>query len=323
MDAGAARGGDHAAHQGDHAGASLRPAGRHGRRSSTIADAPRPAGDRGRLPGARRRVQGPAASAALGDVGCFSFYPGKNLGAYGEGGMVVTSNDGACAKTIRMLRDWGQEKKYHHVLKGFNYRMEGIQGAILRVKLRHLESWTEARRARARRLRPRCSPAAASQTPVEAPRRAARLPHLRRAHARSRRRCSGRCRRNGIGTGIHYPIPVHLQPALRGPRLQARATSRTSERAADEVLSLPMFPELTVTQVEAGRRGRSGRRRMSADTPAQAASSRRCTDAARSRRDPRLRARARGIAARSLTARRGLVELYARFDCTATGRSTR
>ncbi len=85
-------------------------------------------------------------AGSMGDMGCFSFYPGKNLGAYGEGGMVVTNN-ADYTRTIRMLRDWGAEKKYQHVLKGYNYRMEGIQGAVLRVKLRHLEAWTEARRA--------------------------------------------------------------------------------------------------------------------------------------------------------------------------------
>ena len=84
-------------------------------------------------------------AGSIGHLGCFSFYPGKNLGAYGEGGLVTTKNP-EYAKTIRMLRDWGAEKKYHHVLKGFNYRMTGIQGAILRVKLRHLEEWTKARR---------------------------------------------------------------------------------------------------------------------------------------------------------------------------------
>src|SRR5438876_399632 len=84
-------------------------------------------------------------AGSLGDLGCFSFYPGKNLGACGEAGMVVTRDPGY-AKTIRMLRNWGGDDKYHHILKGYNYRMEGIQGAILRVKLRHLERWTEARR---------------------------------------------------------------------------------------------------------------------------------------------------------------------------------
>src|ERR1700689_320058 len=86
---------------------------------------------------------------SIGDMTCFSFYPGKNLGAYGEGGAVTTSN-AEHARTIRMLRDWGQDRKYHHVLRGFNYRMEGLQGAILRVKLRHLEQWTERRRALAK-----------------------------------------------------------------------------------------------------------------------------------------------------------------------------
>ena len=85
------------------------------------------------------------AVGSIGDMGCFSFYPGKNLGAYGEGGAVTTNNPDY-AHTVRMLRDWGQERKYHHVLRGYNYRMEGFQGAILGVKLRHLEAWTEARR---------------------------------------------------------------------------------------------------------------------------------------------------------------------------------
>src|SRR3982750_3345361 len=85
---------------------------------------------------------------SIGDLACFSFYPGKNLGAYGEGGIVTTDNPER-ARVIRMLRDWGQDRRYHHVLKGYNYRMEGLQGAILRVKLRHLEDWTRARRAHA------------------------------------------------------------------------------------------------------------------------------------------------------------------------------
>ena len=91
-------------------------------------------------------------AGSLGDMGCFSFYPGKNLGAYGEGGMVVTDN-ADYARTIRMLRDWGAEKRYQHVLKGYNYRMEGMQGAVLRVKMRYLEAWTEARRSRRGALR--------------------------------------------------------------------------------------------------------------------------------------------------------------------------
>ena len=125
--------------------------------------------------------------------------------------MVVT-NDAAMAKQIRMLRDWGQEKKYHHVLKGFNYRMEGMQGAILRVKLRHLEEWTEARRAHARRVRPRCSPTAASRS---RPRRRTRGTSITstRCAPTDRAALQRMLQANGIQTGIHYPIPVHLQPA--------------------------------------------------------------------------------------------------------------
>src|SRR5579859_2018603 len=84
-------------------------------------------------------------AGSIGDMACFSFYPGKNLGAYGEGGAVATNNS-EYARTVRMLRDWGQDRKYHHVLRGYNYRMEGFQGAVLGVKLRHLEQWTETRR---------------------------------------------------------------------------------------------------------------------------------------------------------------------------------
>jgi dTDP-4-amino-4,6-dideoxygalactose transaminase len=183
----------------------------------------------------------------LGHAGCFSFYPGKNLGAYGEGGM-VTTNDPGMQKTMRMLRDWGQEKKYYHVLKGFNYRMEGLQGAILRVKLRHLAAWTEARQSRAAvydRL-------LAGNQLAEAPRPPANGKHVYHIYAVRTTDRTGLMRTlqaNGIGTGIHYPIPVHLQEAHEdlGHR---RGDFPESERAADQVLSLPMFPELAITDVE-------------------------------------------------------------------------
>jgi len=186
-------------------------------------------------------------AGSMGDMGCFSFYPGKNLGAYGEGGMVVTDNP-EYARKIRMLRDWGAEKKYQHVLKGYNYRLEGIQGAILRVKLRHLEAWTEARRAAAARYDQ--SLAGSGVATPEA------LPHNRHVYhiyaIRTARRQAwmDALQAEGIQTGIHYPIPVHLLPAYADLGYTAGQFPH-SEKAADEVLSLPMFPELTSDQCEA------------------------------------------------------------------------
>jgi dTDP-4-amino-4,6-dideoxygalactose transaminase len=185
-------------------------------------------------------------SGGIGTMGCFSFYPGKNLGAYGEGGIVVTNSE-ADAKRIRMLRDWGQEQRYHHVLKGFNYRMEGIQGAILRVKLRYLEAWTEQRREHGKQYN-----ALLREAPVEAP---IELPgrrhvyHVYAVRTTNRAELQKSLQADGIQTGLHYPIPVHLQPAHADLGFKA-GDFPESERAANEVLSLPMFPELTQSLVE-------------------------------------------------------------------------
>lgn len=177
----------------------------------------------------------------IGDLACFSFYPGKNLGAYGEGGFVTTNNP-AHARTIRMLRDWGEETRYHHVVQAFNYRMDAIQGAILRVKLRHLPDWTERRRAHAARYDDLLEHA-----PV---RRPEALPDRRHVYhvyvVRTRRRAELQddLRAHGIGTGIHYPIPVHLQKAHADLGYGA-GDFACAEEAAAEVLSLPLYPELT------------------------------------------------------------------------------
>jgi len=187
-----------------------------------------------------RRVGG------LGDLGCFSFYPGKNLGAYGEGGIVVSSNPDYL-RTIRMLRDWGQEKKYHHVLRGYNYRMEGIQGAILRVKLRHLEAWTEARRAHAARYDALLA-GSAVETPLAMP-YARHVYHIYAIRASRRDALQQALTAEQIQTGIHYPIPVHLQPAYADPAFP-RESLPHAERAASQVLSLPMFAEMTEAQVD-------------------------------------------------------------------------
>jgi dTDP-4-amino-4,6-dideoxygalactose transaminase len=187
-------------------------------------------------------------AGSLGASGCFSFYPGKNLGACGEGGMVVTSND-AQAQQIRMLRDWGQEQRYHHVLKGFNYRMDGIQGAILRVKLRHLESWTELRRMHAAHYRKLLAGSRQIELPAELPNRR-HVYHVFAVRAWDRDALAARLKAAGVQTGLHYPIPVHLQRAHEdlGYRVGDFAHS---EAAARQVLSLPIYPEMSPAHVEA------------------------------------------------------------------------
>jgi dTDP-4-amino-4,6-dideoxygalactose transaminase len=184
-------------------------------------------------------------AGGIGEIGCFSFYPTKNLSAFGEAGAVVTNNR-AHADRIRKLRDWGAEKKYEHLLKGYNYRMEGLQGAILRVKLRHLEQWITARRAHAaeycRLLR-----GASVQLPCEMP-YARHVYNTYTVSSEHRDPLQTELQAAGVQTAIHYPIPVHLQPAYAdlgyGP-----GCFPVSEKAAREVLSLPMYPELTGRQI--------------------------------------------------------------------------
>jgi dTDP-4-amino-4,6-dideoxygalactose transaminase len=186
------------------------------------------------------------SAGSIGDIACFSFYPAKNLGAYGEGGAVTTSNP-EYARTIRMLRDWGQDHKYHHLLHGYNYRMEGFQGAILRVKLRHLESWTETRRAIVKTYNERLAGADVVR-PTEMP-WARHVYHLYTLRADNRDALHAALLNEGIQTGIHYSTPVHLQPAYAalgyGP-----GSFPESEKAAGEVLSLPLYPELSDSQIE-------------------------------------------------------------------------
>lgn len=183
---------------------------------------------------------------SIGHLGCFSFYPGKNLGAYGEGGMVVTNNP-KYALTIQTLRDWGQECKYHHVLKGYNYRMDGLQGAILRVKLRHLDDWTETRRAIAAQYDQLLAKADVI-TPTVMP-YSHHVYHIYAVRSTRRDALQQQLNDQGIQTGIHYPIPVHLQPAYADLGYKI-GDFPNSEIAAKEVLSLPMYAELTPVQIE-------------------------------------------------------------------------
>ena len=184
-------------------------------------------------------------AGSIGDLAAFSFYPGKNLGAYGEGGAVTTSNS-EYARTVRMLRDWGAERKYFHQLKGYNFRLEEIQAAVLRVKLGHLEAWTEARRAHARRYAELLAMAPVS-TPVESDFRR-HVYHVYAVRTADRAGLQQFLNARGVQTGIHYPIPVHLLEAHSDLGYK-RGDFPHSEQAADEVLSLPMFAELTDGQL--------------------------------------------------------------------------
>jgi dTDP-4-amino-4,6-dideoxygalactose transaminase len=179
----------------------------------------------------------------IGDVGCFSFYPGKNLGAYGEGG-AVTTNDPEIARRIRMLRDWGAEQKYHHVLKGYNYRMDGIQGAILGVKMNYIEEWTEQRRRLAARYDTLLCDAFSVPQPASDRRH---VYHVYAIRHQQRDQLQRFLAERDIQTGIHYPIPVHLQACFSALGYKEGDFPQT-EQAAKEVLSLPLFPEMTDEQ---------------------------------------------------------------------------
>jgi len=185
-----------------------------------------------------RRVGG------IGDLGCFSFYPGKNLGAYGEGGAVTTNNPGY-AHTVRMLRDWGAERKYYHDLKGFNYRLEGVQGAVLKVKMKYIEAWTEARRAVAARYDQQLA-GTNTRTPAALPDRR-HVYHVYAIRDANRDALQAFLHDRGVSTGIHYPIPVHLQRAF-AELGHKQGDFPESEAAASEVLSIPMYPELPQDQ---------------------------------------------------------------------------
>jgi dTDP-4-amino-4,6-dideoxygalactose transaminase len=185
-------------------------------------------------------------AGSIGTAGCFSFYPGKNLGALGEAGAVVTNNEELRNK-IQMLRDHGQAKKYHHALIGWNARMDGIQGAALRVKLKHLDRGNQARRANARFYDQHLAEVEEVILPTEAD-YARHVYHLYVVRMQDRDRVLQAMANRGIACGIHYPIPVHLQEAYRflGHR---KGSFPVAERCAEEFLSLPMYPELTTTQM--------------------------------------------------------------------------
>ncbi|MGB2677969.1 MAG: DegT/DnrJ/EryC1/StrS family aminotransferase [Candidatus Acidiferrum sp.] len=185
-------------------------------------------------------------AGSIGRAAAFSFYPGKNLGACGEAG-AVTTNDESMAQRMRMIRDHGQAKKYYHDIEGYNGRLDSIQAGWLSVKLRHLANWNEARRALAHRYHELFADAKeAIVAPVEAPWTKG-VYHLYVVRVQDREALQGALAEVGIGTGIHYPIPLHLQKAYQHLGYK-NGDFPITERVAAEIVSLPMFPQLQLDQ---------------------------------------------------------------------------
>jgi dTDP-4-amino-4,6-dideoxygalactose transaminase len=184
-------------------------------------------------------------AGSIGDIGCFSFYPGKNLGAYGEAGAAVT-NSSDLARQLALLRDWGQESKYNHVLPGYNFRMDGIQGAVLNVKMAYIESWTEARQTVASHY-DRLLARAQFKRPAPPP-HCRHVYHVYAVEVEHRDQVQKALSAAGIGTGIHYPVPVHLQKAY-GELGYGRGDFLVTEAIANRFLSLPIYAELQPEQV--------------------------------------------------------------------------
>jgi len=186
-------------------------------------------------------------AGSIGDAGCFSFYPGKNLGAYGEGGAIVTNNL-TLAEWQREFRDHGQEAKHTHAIVGWNARMDGFQGSILNLKLKHLPAWTDARRRHAQHYCELLADIDEVVTPVEAD-YAHHVYHIFAIRMKNRDSVIEALKEKDVHCGIHYPTPIHLQGAYKdlgyGP-----GSFPVAEACVQELISLPMFPELTEEQVE-------------------------------------------------------------------------
>lgn len=184
---------------------------------------------------------------SIGAAAAFSFYPGKNLGAYGDGGMVTTNKE-SIARSVRMLRNYGQSKKYHHDMLGYNSRLDTLQAAVLRVKLGHLEEWNRRRGEIADRYRD-----ALGESPVllpDEPEDSIHVYHLFVIRTEKRDELLVYLNENGIGAGIHYPVPIHMHPAYRFLNYR-KGDFPVAERVCGEILSLPLYPEMTDDQARA------------------------------------------------------------------------
>jgi dTDP-4-amino-4,6-dideoxygalactose transaminase len=185
-------------------------------------------------------------TGSIGHAAAYSFYPAKNLGAYGDGGMVVT-NDDRLVQAIQLLRNYGQSEKYHHIAQGYNHRLDTLQAAALRVKLRYLDGWNEARRRHAALYDELLVGSGVGLPPVMP--EAEPVWHLYVIQVAERDALRSFLTSRGISTGIHYPIPIHLQPAYADLG-HAPGDFPVSERVALQSLSLPMYAELSEAQVE-------------------------------------------------------------------------
>jgi dTDP-4-amino-4,6-dideoxygalactose transaminase len=184
---------------------------------------------------------------AFGDLACLSFYPSKNLGGYGDGGMIVTTSE-ALAKRVRSLRNHGAVKQYFSEEQGWNSRLDEIQAAILRVKLRHLDKWTAARRDRAQRYDVLLSNIPGVETPMVIP-SSTHVFHQYTIRVSKRAHVQHVLAKAAIATAVYYPTPIHLQPIYHSLGYQPGDLPET-EKAANEVLSLPIYPELTEAQMQ-------------------------------------------------------------------------
>jgi dTDP-4-amino-4,6-dideoxygalactose transaminase len=187
-------------------------------------------------------------AGSMGRAAAFSFYPGKNLGACGEGG-AVTTNDPDLARRVRMLRDHGQSKKYFHEIEGYNGRLDAIQAGFLQIKLRHLADWNESRRQAAARYRDLFAEAGAAELAPYEPAWATGVYHLYVIRVQDRDGLIQHLAKANIGTGIHYPVPLHLQNAYKGLGFK-EGDFPVSELVSSEIVSLPMFPNLRADQQE-------------------------------------------------------------------------
>ncbi len=186
-------------------------------------------------------------AGGLGDIAGFSFYPGKNLGAYGDGGF-VTTDDEEMARRVRLLLDHGRTTKYEHVAEGYNYRLDALQAAILSVKLRHLDAWNEARRRVARAYDERLAGIDGLALPREMPSRR-HVYHIYAVRTDRRDALRAHLEKRGVASGVHYPIPLHLQPAYTHLGIP-KGSFPISERLAGTALSLPMYPEMEERHVD-------------------------------------------------------------------------